>query len=77
MSEFPLPQQESAAACENRDIGPFTKGPKHICKIKVLKHSDFKDPISENYFGRVPGPCEYEVGGSKFAGYRDPFKIVF
>ena len=27
MSEFPEPQQESAAACENRDIGPFRKGP--------------------------------------------------
>ena len=28
MSEFPELQQESAAACENMDIGPFRKGPK-------------------------------------------------
>ena len=28
MSEFPEPQQESAAAFENSDIGPFMKGPK-------------------------------------------------
>ena len=28
MSEFPEPHQESAAACENRDIGHFRKGPK-------------------------------------------------
>ena len=33
MSEFPEPQQESAAACENRDIGPFRKGPKQMTKI--------------------------------------------
>ena len=26
MSEFPDPNQESAAACENRDIGTFMKG---------------------------------------------------
>ena len=85
MSEFPEPQQESAAACENRDIGPFRKGPKlqfyslHICKIQIWKHSDFTDPISENYFGRVPGPCEHchYLGGSKFAGSYDPFKIFF
>ena len=33
MSEFPEPQQESAAACENRDIGPLKKGPKQIITI--------------------------------------------
>ena len=26
MSEFPDPNQESAAACENRVIGPYRKG---------------------------------------------------
>ena len=31
MSEFPEPQQESAAACENMDIGPFRKGPALSC----------------------------------------------
>ena len=35
MSEFPEPQQESAAACENRDIGPFKKGP----TFNLLKNS--------------------------------------
>ena len=28
MSKFPEPHQESAAACEIRDIGPIRKGPK-------------------------------------------------
>ena len=62
MREFPKPQQESAAACENWDIRPFMKGPKqmttfyvfHICTV-------LKEPISESYFERVPGPCKHEV----------------
>ena len=33
MNEFSEPQQESAAACENRVIGPFRKGPKQITTI--------------------------------------------
>ena len=33
MSEFPEPQQESTAACENRDIGPLRKGPKQMNTI--------------------------------------------
>ena len=33
MSEFPEPQQESAAACENRDNGPFRKGLKQMTSI--------------------------------------------
>ena len=33
MSEFPEPQQESDAACENRDIRPFRKGPKLMTTI--------------------------------------------
>ena len=35
MSEFPELQQESAAACENRDIGD------RILKIRVLQKMDF------------------------------------
>ena len=64
MSEFPEPQQESAAAFENRDIGPFRKGSKLMTIILFfalcILAKDFKDSISENYFGRVPGPCEFE-----------------
>ena len=33
ISEFPQPQQESAAACENRDIVHFRKGPKLMTTI--------------------------------------------
>ena len=33
MSEFTEPQQESTAACENRDIGPLWKGPKQMNTI--------------------------------------------
>ena len=33
MSEFDQPQQESIPACENRDIGPFRKGPKLMTTI--------------------------------------------
>ena len=33
MSEFPEPQQKTAAAYENKDIGPFRKGPKQITTI--------------------------------------------
>ena len=36
MSEYPEPQQESAAARENRDIGPFRYGPKQINTISTL-----------------------------------------
>ena len=33
MSEFPETQKESAAACENMDIGPLRKGPKLMSTI--------------------------------------------
>ena len=33
MNEFPEPAQKSAAACENRDIGPFREGPKQMTTI--------------------------------------------
>ena len=36
MSEFPEPQQESAAACENQDIGPFGKGPKQMTSLLIF-----------------------------------------
>ena len=43
MSEFPEPQQESAAACENRDIGPFSQeGSKTIdynCNLSLFEKS--------------------------------------
>ena len=42
MSEFPEPQQESAAACENMDIGPFRKGPKLMTTI--LFFADLQNP---------------------------------
>ena len=38
MSEIPEPQQESAAACENRDIEPFRKGPKLINTMLFLTY---------------------------------------
>ena len=38
MSEFPEPKQESAAACENRDIGPFRKGPKQMTTILTFHY---------------------------------------
>ena len=38
MSEFPEPQQESAANCENRDIGPFKKVPKQITTILTFHY---------------------------------------
>ena len=39
MSEFLEPQQESAAACENMDIGPFSKGPKQMTTISTFHYS--------------------------------------
>ena len=39
MSEFPEPQQETTAACENRDIGPFRKGPKLMTTIVFIAFS--------------------------------------
>ena len=36
MSEFPESQQESAAVCENRDIGPSRKGPKLMTTILLF-----------------------------------------
>ena len=36
MSEFPEPQQESAVACENSDIGPFRKGPTEMTTILIF-----------------------------------------
>ena len=38
MSEVPEPQQESAAACENRDIGAFRKGPKQMTTILTFHY---------------------------------------
>ena len=60
MSEFPELQQESAAACENRDLGLFREGPKRITTIltfnflinpgvELWKHSVFK----EQYYASV------------------------
>jgi len=38
MSEFLEPQQESAAVCENRDIGPYRNGPKLMTTILYLAY---------------------------------------
>ena len=38
MSECSEPQQESAAACEKRDIGPFGKGPNQMITILFFEY---------------------------------------
>ena len=38
MSEFTERQQESAVACENRDIRPFRKGPKQMTTILIFHY---------------------------------------
>ena len=73
MSEFPEPQQESAAPPENRNIGPFRKGPKLMTTILFFSYLQnpglealrFKDPISKNHFGRVPANMKWEGPSSQ------------
>ena len=53
MSEFPKPQQESAAAIENRDIGPFRKGPKQMTTILTFHYLINPGVEALSYFRKV------------------------
>ena len=72
-------QQESDAACENRDIRTLQEGSVHISKSRFGSNQILRILSQNIIFEGSQDPakmrCHY-MGGSKFAGSLDNFKIV-